>query len=61
MFVWLSTYDEKEIPKSFMSKVFSEHKQLRFLGWCANCEIKTYFDGVSFDFKNLYIEIQIYC
>ena len=56
MFVWFSTYDEKEIPKSqvfnvilLMSKVFSEHKELRFLGWCANCEMKTYFDGVSIE------------
>ena len=35
-----------------MSKVFGEHKELRFLGGCANYEMKTYFDGVSFHFKN---------
>ena len=59
MLLWFSTYDEKEIPKSqvfnlmlLMSKVFGEHKELRFLGSCANYEIKTYFDGVSFHFKN---------
>ena len=59
MLVWFSTYDEKEIPKSqvfnlilLMSKVFGEHKELRFLGGCANYEMKTYFDGVSFHFKN---------
>ena len=59
MLVWFSTYDEKEIPKSqvfnlmlLTSKVFGKHKELRFLGSCANYEIKTYFDGVSFHFKN---------
>ena len=35
-----------------MSKVFDEHKELRFLGWCANYKVETYFDGVSFDFNN---------
>ena len=59
MLVWFSTYDEKEIPKSHvfnlilhMSKVFGEHKELRFLGWCANNKMETYFDGVSFHFNN---------
>ena len=59
MLVWFSTYDGKEIPKSQvfnlilrMSKVFGEHKELRFLGWCANYKTKTYFDSVSFRFKN---------
>ena len=62
MLVWFSSYDEKEIPKSqvfnlilLMSKVFGEHKGLRFLSWCANYEIKTYFDGVSFHFKNDFV------
>ena len=59
MLVWFSTYDEKEIPKSqvfnlilHMSKVFGEHKELRYLGWCANYEMETYFEGVSFHFNN---------
>ena len=48
MFVWFSTYDEKKIQNSqvfnlilVISKVSSEHKELRFLGWCANYEMKT--------------------
>ena len=48
MFVWFSTYDEKKIQNSqvfnlilVISKVSGEHKELRFLGWCANYEMKT--------------------
>ena len=43
MLVWFSTYDKKETPKLqvfnlifLMSKVFCKHKELRFLGQCAN-------------------------
>ena len=35
-----------------ISKVFGEHKELRFLGWCANYDMKTYSDGIRFCFKN---------
>ena len=59
MLVWFSAYDEKEIPKSQvfnlildMSRVFGERKELRFLGWCGNYKMKSYFDGVSFHFNN---------
>ena len=43
IFVWFSTYDYKQIPRShdfnliiYMSEIFGKHKELRFLGWCAN-------------------------
>ena len=37
-----------------MSKVFGEHKELRFLGWFANYKMETDFDGVSFHFNNVH-------
>ena len=59
MFVWFSTYDGKEILKStgfrlifYMSEIFGEHRESRFLGWCANYDMKTYSDGARFYFKN---------
>ena len=59
MLVWFSAYDEKEIPKSQvfnlildMSRAFGERKELRFLGWCGNYKMESYFDGVSFHFNN---------
>ena len=59
MFVWFSTYDEKEILKSqifnlilHMSKIFGEHKELRFLGWCANYTMEIDSAGVVFAFTN---------
>ena len=59
MFVWFSTYDEKEILKSqifnlilHMSKIFGEHKELRFLGWCANYTMEIDSAGVVFTFTN---------
>ena len=59
MLVWFSAYDEKEIPKSQvfnlildMSRVFGERKELRFLGWCGNYKMESYFDSVSFHFNN---------
>ena len=68
MLVWFSAYDEKEIPKSQvfnlildMSRVFGERKELRFLGWCGNYKMESYFDGVFILTIILYIEIQIYC
>ena len=62
MFVWFSTYDSKEISKLtvfrlilYMSEIFGEHRELRFLGWRANYNMETYSDGVRFYFKN-YLE-----
>ena len=59
MFVWFSTYDYKQIPRSqvfnlilYMSEIFGKHKELTFLGWCANYVMETYSDGVAFHFKN---------
>ena len=64
MRVWLSTYDNKEIPKLmvfklilYMNKIFGEHRELRYLGLCANYDMKTYSDGVSFCFKNYLVHI----
>lgn len=59
MFVWFSTYDEKQILKSqiinlilHMSKFFGEHKELRFLGWCANYTMEIGSAGAVFAFSN---------
>ena len=38
-----------------MSEIFGEHRELRFLGCCANYNMETYSDGVRFYFKN-YLE-----
>ena len=59
MFVWFSTYDEKQILKSqifslilHMSNFFGEHKKLRFLGWCANYTMEIDSAGAIFTFSN---------
>ena len=35
-----------------MSEIFGKHRELRFLDRCANYDMETYSDSVSFYFKN---------
>ena len=51
MFVWFNCLFLFNLML-LISKVFGEDKELRFLGWCANYDMKTYSDGVSFCYKN---------
>ena len=59
MKICFSTYDGKEILKLivfrlilYMSEIFGTRRELRFLGWCASYDMKTYSDGVSFYLQN---------
>ena len=38
-----------------MSKIFGEHKELRFLGWCANYTMEIDSAGIIFTWHYFYI------